>query len=171
MRVIEKIRNMIAPKKKCKVLIKSKFGLPTVRICGTVLTDSGQTNQGGPGALGGGMGQSAAAFAGSAFAPKGVIGDKIEDIYLGYNEEAKGLIINLNGIVTISLGTANEQYESIRVSYNAFLDLNALIKIYSFTSGNKIIFAQDHKQKKEYSNILKSINVSSVSVLDLVYFE
>lgn len=194
MKLIEKIRNFVVPKKKFKVLIKSKFGLPTVRVCGVQLTDgganaTGQSQVGGPtGANQQQAAQNAAGNAGfatnlagsggannfaqtfsPAFAPKL---DQIEEIYVKNNKDAKDLIIGLNGVMTIGFGTANEKYEVIRISYSEMtLDLNIFIKIYSFTDGDKIIFAKDSKQKKECLNIINSMNISSVSVLDLVYFE
>jgi hypothetical protein len=194
MKLIEKIRNFVVPKKKFKVLIKSKFGLPTVRVCGVQLTDGGANAQGQSQtgfATGANQQQAAVTAAGSAgfatnlagsggannfaqtfapaFAPKM---DLIEEIYVKNNKDAKDLIIGLNGVVTMGFGTANEQYEVIRISYSEMtLDLNTFIKIYSFSEGDKIIFAKDSKQKTQYLNIVKSMNISSISVVDLVYFE
>lgn len=204
MKVIDKIRNFVKPKpkNKGKVLIRSKFGLPTVRVCGTVLVDNSaaaaagtdftsvtaaetQTVASSASLTNAGLsydaatssmstGVSATQAVGStgpiAFIPK--IGDKIENIHLKNNEDARELIVNLNGVVSIEFGKANEQYEAIRVSYSALsLDLNALIKIYSFTSGDKVIFAKDPEHKKKYLDILNSMNISSVDVSDLVRFE
>lgn len=98
--------------------------------------------------------------------------NEIEEIYVRNNEDAKDLITNISGVVTIDFGTVNEQYEVIRVSYDALsLDLNVLVKIYSFTSGDKAIFAKDEKQKNKFLDILNSMNISSISIIDLVHFE
>jgi hypothetical protein len=185
MKVIEKIRHLIRKPKKGKILIKSKFGLPTVRVCGVVLVDNSSTGadlggdpSGNPGAglnaetsLGGDLALSGDEQTTQTLPAFREGNEKIEDIYLKNNDDAKDLILNLNGVITIGFGTANEQYEVIRVSYNSFLDLNVLIKIYSFTSDNKIVFAQNSKQKKKYKDILDSMNIFSVSVDDLVHFE
>jgi len=97
--------------------------------------------------------------------------NEIEEIYLINNEDAKDLIVKINGVVAIELGTANEQYESIRVIYDALsLDLNILFKIYSFTSGDKIIFAKDEKQKNKVIDILHSMRIS-IDIVDLSKFE
>lgn len=203
MKVIDQIRNFVKPKpkNKGKVLIRSKFGLPTVRVCGTVLVDNSaaaaagtdftsvtaaetQTVASSASLADAGLSYDAATSSlstgvsatqalssgGIGFAPK--IGDKIENIHLKNNEDARELIVNLNGVVSIEFGKVNEQYEAIRVSYSALsLDLNALIKIYSFTSGDKVIFAKDPENKKKYLDILNSMNISSVDVSDLVRFE
>lgn len=96
---------------------------------------------------------------------------EIEEVYFRNNEDAKDLIAKINGVVTINVGKANEQYEAICVVYDALsLDLNMLLKIYSFTSGEKAIFAKDAKQKNKFADILKSMNIS-VDVIDLVDFK
>lgn len=185
MQVIDKIRNFITPKKnKNKVLIKSKFGLPAVRVCGVVLADGGTATAGGSLQTGAAAGVAATLAAGGSnlaagannlanttlptFMPKT---DQIEEIYVLNNEDAKDLIISLNGVITVGFGKANDQYDAIRIGYEiSTLDLSALIKIYSFTSGNKIIFAKNSKQRNEYDNILKSKNFH-VDIIDLVNFE
>lgn len=97
--------------------------------------------------------------------------NEIEETYVRNNEDAKDLIAKINGVVTINVGKANEQYEAICVVYDALsLDLNMLLKIYSFTSGEKAIFAKDAKQKNKFADILKSMNIS-VDVIDLVDFK
>jgi len=97
--------------------------------------------------------------------------NEIEEIYLRNNEDAKDLIVNINGVVSMDVGTANNQYEVIRVSYDALsLNLNTLIKIYSFTSGDKSIFAKDDKQKNKFENVLKSIKIS-IEIIDLIDFD
>lgn len=152
-------------------MIKSKFGLSTFRILGAPgpiagvddadagtpitfrLKDSRKLTN--PSESGGSL---------SAF-------NEIEEIYVRNNEDAKDLIVKINGVVTINFGTANEQYEVIRINYDALsLDLNTLIKIYSFTSGDKAIFAKDDKQRNKISYILNSMNIS-IDVIDLVNFE
>lgn len=155
-----------------KKMIKSKFGLSTFRILGQPgpiagvddadrgtfisyrLKDSRKINS---------LSESGGSL--SAF-------NEIEEIYVRSNEDAKDLIVNINGVVIIDIGTANKQYEVIRVSYDALsLDLNALIKIYSFTSGEKLIFVKDDKQKNKFLSILNSMNISSIDIIDLIGFE
>lgn len=95
---------------------------------------------------------------------------EIEEIHLRNNKDAKDLIINMNGIVTIEDGMANEQFEAIRVTYSPLaLDLSIIIKIYSFTSGDKAIFAKN-SQKNKLIDILNSNNIS-IDVIDLVDFK
>lgn len=97
--------------------------------------------------------------------------NEIEEIFFKNNKDAKDLISNINGVAAISAGIANEQYEAIRISYDAIsLDLNILIKIYSFTTGDKIIFNKDETQKNKFSDILNSMNIS-MDIIDLVNFE
>ena len=97
--------------------------------------------------------------------------NEIEEIHVRNNEDAKDLIANINGVVTINVGTANKQYEAICVVYDALsLDLNMLLKIYSFTSGEKAIFVKDTKQKNKFADILKSMNIS-VDIIDLIDFK
>ena len=103
MQVIDKIRNFITPKKnKNKVLIKSKFGLPAVRVCGVVLADGGTATAGGSLQTGAAAGVAATLAAGGSnlaagannlanttlptFMPKT---DQIEEIYVLNNEDAK----------------------------------------------------------------------------------
>jgi hypothetical protein len=204
MKVIDKISSLrifgfrifVNPKKnknKGRVLIKSKFGLPTFRVCGVVLVDTGTT-----GGTNAGVSTSNAANSlantnasnatmpaqAGGFAQSGVQAtqtysqafrrsDEVTDIYLKENEDAKDLISSLNGIVSIRSGVANDRHEVICVTYNNFLDLNMLMKIYSFTSGDKKIFAQNSKQKEKYLNILNSKNISStdIDIVDLISFE
>lgn len=95
---------------------------------------------------------------------------EIEELYLKNNTDAKDLIVNMNGVITIEDGMANEQYEAIRVTYSPLaLDLNILLKIYSFTSGDKIIFAKD-SQKNKVIDYLNSNNIS-IDIIDLVDFK
>lgn len=97
--------------------------------------------------------------------------NEIEEIYVKNNEDAKDLISKINGVVSISVGTANKLQEAIRVNYDALsLDLNIFIKIYSFTSGDKSVFVKDNKQKNKISDIAKSMNIS-IEIVDLVSFE
>lgn len=153
-------------------MIKSKFGLSTFKILGAPNTLVGidGVDAGTPQAfrvrdtrkLNGQPGESSESF--SKF-------NEIEEIYVRNNEDAKDLIFKINGVVAINVGMANEQYEAIRVNYDDLsLDLNTLIKIYSFTSGDKAVFAKDDGQKNKISQILKSMNIS-IDVVDLVSFE
>lgn len=96
--------------------------------------------------------------------------DEIEEIYLKKNQDVKNLIISLGGVITIEDGIANEHYEAIRVTYSTLsLDLNIIIKIYSFTSGEKVIFTKD-SQKNKIKFILDHNNIS-IDIIDLIDFE
>lgn len=164
--VIDKINKFIKPKNKIISKFKPRCGLS---IGVNTMSASGNQTVTAAGSTG---------FVGTgdtlpAFMPKSLASGfgEIEELYLKNNEDAKDLIVNLNGIITIEDGKANEQYEAIRITYGSLaLDLNVLIKIYSFTSGDRTIFAKD-SQKNKLLDILSSNNISSINIVDFVSFE
>ena len=175
MKLIDKISKFINTKNKGKGKVLVKSNLPTFKVCAGYLTDLASSN------VDGGAGCPAVTFRrrdnpgdlAQKAREKGSSStfNEIEEIYLRNNEDAKDLILNLNGIVTIDFGIANQQYEVLRISYDALaLDLSMLIKIYSFTSGNKGIFVKDANQKNKFTDILNSVNIS-IDIIDLVSFE
>jgi hypothetical protein len=176
MKLIDKISRFINFKNKGRILVKSRFGLSTLKACAGYLTDLASSN------VDGGDGCPAIGFrrrdnmnkiykqAIEKEESSSTFIEEIEEIYVRNNEDAKDLIVNINGIVTIDFGTVNEQYEAIRISYDSLvLDLSILIKIYSFTSGDKAIFAKDTNQKNKFKDILNSMNVF-IDIIDFVDF-
>lgn len=182
MKLIDKINKFIGVKNKGNVLIKAnenplvvktKLGLPSTKICAGLLTQVG------------GIDGSIDYVPGTAFHESRKIDkstleknglsstfNEIEEIYFKNNEDSRDLITSINGVVTMDFGVVNKQYEAFRVVYDALvLDLNILFKIYSFTSGKKAVFVKDDNQKNKISEILNSLNVSSIDVLDFVDFE
>lgn len=182
MKLIDKINKFIGIKNKGKVLIKAnenplviktKLGLPSMKICGGLLSQVG------------GIDGTLDFVPGTAFHESRKIDkatleknrlsskfNEIEEIYFKSNEDSKELIASINGVVAIDFGVVNKQYKAFRVVYDSLvLDLNVLFKIYSFTSGEKAVFVKDDNQKNKISEVLNSLSVSSVEILDFVDFE
>jgi hypothetical protein len=152
--------------------IKSKFK-PKCGLSIGVNTFSASGNQATTPAVSGsfvGAGATLPAFLPKNLADSSSKFSEIEEICLRNNKDAKDLIININGVITIEDGIANEQYEAIRIAYSPLiLNLNFLIKIYSFTSGDRVVFAKD-SQKSKLANALKSIS-TPIEIIDLIDFK
>ena len=186
MKILEKIYNFIGNKKhsagKVKVLIKSRFGLPSVRICGTALVDSCALNDCG------GFGMS-------------IMNNEESDLVDNLNEqktkklnskqtnnfnnlffkidgqEFKQILNNVDGIITTTFGLAlsnnhKNQCECLRIEYDQKkINVDELFKIYSSINfENKEIFYQNEDEKKYFTKIKKSTN-SNVILSHLDYFE
>lgn len=187
MKILDKIYNFIKNKKnnnkKIKVLIKSRFGLPSVRICGTALVDSCALNDCG------GFGltimkneeneQEYDLMKKQTVEIKDpILKNNFNNLFFRIeNQEFKQILNNIDGIITTTFGIAlsnnhKNQCECLRVEYNQEqLKIDELFKIYSSIKlKNKEVFYQNEDEKKYFTKIKNSISTDIV-LSHLDYFE
>ena len=181
MNLLDKIKGLITKaKKNNSVLIKSKFGIPSVRVCGVVLVDNGSnfcpiSDASQPCLASDGPGQPCTLAVNIGFRPsdlpeKSQIKKKsITKIFFGGNNlDFKSSIIEIAGVEKTIFGKVllvdQKEMECTYVEFDSnTINPLLLIKTYNFVvSEEKRIFCelQDQDQIKYYEDLLASADIS-----------
>lgn len=176
MTVLEKIYNFVKPKKN-KVLVKSKLGLPSLRICSVVLVDAciaacpaqntGFVKSPKP---------SSDSEESTQNSPETPSKDSKEskNLYLrASNQEVKNALLldGVESIIFVVATTDAGKYQCIQIEYNKGIGAEQIIKHYQNTNESiKEVLYRDEDERNCYKNILQAIS-SDIALVRLKSFE